>query len=68
MWMKQQACSEFSWQRGYGIFSLGMSQLSVLMDYIDHQKEHHKIRDFKDEFEDLLEKYGLDKSSPYLWD
>jgi putative transposase len=68
MWMKQQACSEFSWQRGYGVFSLGMSQLAVLMDYIDHQKEHHKTRDFKDEFEDILDKYGLDKNSPYLWD
>ena len=68
VWMKENNCNSFSWQRGYGAFSLGMSQLEVLMKYIDNQKEHHKIYSFKDEYREVLEKYGFDKEVPYLWD
>ena len=31
----------FAWQRGYGVFSLGESQLDRAVAYVDNQKEHH---------------------------
>jgi putative transposase len=31
----------FEWQRGYGCFSMGHSQLSRAIAYVDLQKEHH---------------------------
>ncbi len=31
----------FSWQRGYGIFSLGSKQLEQAVTYVENQKEHH---------------------------
>jgi len=68
LWMKEKAYEKFSWQRGYGIFSLGMSQLPLLLKYIDHQKEHHKNMNFQEEFLSFLDKYGFDKNCPYLWD
>ena len=34
--------SDFSWQRGYGVLSLGESQLSRARAYVRNQKEHHR--------------------------
>ncbi|MEM9923182.1 MAG: IS200/IS605 family transposase [Cyanobacteria bacterium P01_D01_bin.50] len=31
----------FSWQRGYGVFSLGRKQLEQAVIYVKNQKEHH---------------------------
>ena len=31
----------FEWQRGYGCFSIGQSQLAQAIAYVQHQKEHH---------------------------
>jgi REP element-mobilizing transposase RayT len=35
------SCSPFSWQRGYGVFSLGSKQLAQAVDYVNNQKAHH---------------------------
>ena len=45
IWMKQQEGGprRFSRQAGYGIFSLGQSQLPTLIQYIDNQEEHHRL-------------------------
>ena len=69
-WMKQQErdTAQFSWQSGYGIFSLGQSQLPALIRYIDDQEEHHKTNSFKEELLLFLEKYGVAYDKKYLWD
>ncbi len=68
--MKKQgaAYTDFTWQAGYGAFSLGQSQLETLMRYIDNQKEHHKKRSFKEELTGLLKKYRVEYDDRYLWD
>ncbi len=68
--MKQQdgGTEHFSWQAGYGIFSLGQSQLLILLQYIDNQEEHHRTKSFKEELLELLEKYGVEYDEKYLWD
>lgn len=70
IWMKQQeqGIPHFSWQAGYGIFSLGQSQLPALLQYIDNQEEHHRTRTFKEELLELLEKYDVEYDEKYLWD
>jgi putative transposase len=35
------AAFTFEWQRGYGCFSLGQSQLSRAITYVEQQKIHH---------------------------
>jgi len=69
-WMKQQegGRTDFSWQAGYGIFSLGQSQLPALIQYIENQEEHHRNKSFKEELREFLEKYGVDYDERYLWD
>ncbi len=69
-WMKTQApgLAVFSWQRGYGCFSVGPSDLDALCAYIDSQEEHHKTRTFQDEFRMFLKKYGVEYEEAYVWD
>ena len=69
-WMKKKGSrnSLFSWQAGYSVFSLGMSQLKVLIRYINTQKEHHRGQNFKTELLELLKKYEIDYDERYLWD
>jgi len=69
-WIKAQhtECKNFSWQAGYGAFSLGQSQLEILINYIDRQHEHHNNLTFEDEFLNFLQKYQIEYDEQYLWD
>ena len=69
-WLKTQATElrGFSWQRGYGCFSVGPTDLDALRAYIDKQEEHHKTRTFQDEFRMFLKKYGVEHDEAYVWD
>jgi REP element-mobilizing transposase RayT len=58
----------FSWQRGYGAFSVSQSQLDVVLLYIGSQKEHHRTRTFQQEYRELLRKHGVDFDERYVWD
>jgi len=69
-WVKAQspALAKFGWQRGYGVFSVGPSDLGALIRYIDAQEEHHRKVDFKEEFLAFLKKYGVEFDEEHLWD
>lgn len=58
----------FSWQNGYGAFSLGQSQLGGVKQYIAGQKEHHRRRSFQDEFREFLHRYEIEYDERYVWD
>ena len=60
-WIKTQGASfgAFSWQEGYGAFSIGQSGVEARR-YIDNQKEHHRVRTFQDEFRAFLKKYEME--------
>lgn len=32
----------FVWQRGYGVFTIGQSQIGQIIPYVLHQKAHHR--------------------------
>ena len=51
--------SGFSWQEGYGAFSVSPSQVSVVKSYIQNQEEHHRKRNFEQEFVTLLRHCGI---------
>ena len=48
-WIKKQGNTHrsFFWQRGYGAFSVGFSQLDSLLRYIDTPEEHHRTKTFQ---------------------
>jgi len=57
----------FSWQQGYGAFSVSPSQLGVVRGYIEHQEEHHRKRDFEQEFVTLLRSCGIEYDERYVF-
>lgn len=69
-WLKSQAAElgGFSWQRGYGCFSVGPADVEALCRYIDDQEEHHRTRTFQEEFRAFLHKYGVAHDEAYVWD
>jgi REP element-mobilizing transposase RayT len=58
---------DFSWQNGYGAFSVSESQIAVIEKYIARQKVHHANRTFEDEFVDLLTVNRIEFDRRYLW-
>ncbi|GEP43794.1 hypothetical protein BGE01nite_30850 [Brevifollis gellanilyticus] len=70
-WLEKQdrkSYADFAWQRGYGMFSIGKSQLTDLVQYIEDQEAHHAKRTFQEEFRALLSKYGMEYDEAYVWD
>ena len=50
----------FNWQNGYGAFSHSRSQLHTVCKYILGQKEHHKKKNFKEEFLKICEDFNIE--------
>lgn len=69
-WIKTKGreFSNFYWQRGYGAFSIGESNVEVLKRYIRNQKAHHRRMTFQDEYRNFLKSYGIDYDERYVWD
>ncbi len=70
LWIKTRTADlrEFAWQNGYGIFSIGFSQIASVRDYIATQEEHHRKVSFQDEFRLLLKRYEIGFDERYVWD
>jgi putative transposase len=50
----------FGWQEGYGAFSIGVSGVNETIAYIRNQKEHHRLRSFKEELIAFLDRHGIE--------
>ena len=58
----------FSWQTGYGAFTISPSQLPKVIQYVRNQEEHHRKTTFQEEFIALLKRHGIKYDERYLWD
>ena len=69
-WIKTKGreFTTFSWQRGYGAFSIGQLNVKTLKEYIHKQKEHHQRTTFEAEYRKFLKAYGIDYDERYVWD
>ena len=70
LWAKERDAGmrDFGWQNGYGIFSIGASQIEDVRRYIAEQEQHHRKVSFQDEFRLLLKRYELAYDERYVWD
>src|ERR1700682_1891045 len=57
---------DFSWQRGYGAFTVSHSNVEEVRRYIARQKEHHQQISFRDEFIQFLTANGIVYADRYL--
>jgi REP element-mobilizing transposase RayT len=60
--------NNFCWQGGFGAFSYSKSHTQSVVDYIINQSNHHKKRNFKEEYLDLLQKFEVDFKEEYLFE
>jgi REP element-mobilizing transposase RayT len=57
----------FSWQNGYGAFTVSASQVAKIREYIANQEKHHnKNGSFRDEFIKLLRANEIEFDEKYL--
>jgi REP element-mobilizing transposase RayT len=70
LWIKTRMpeMRDFAWQSGYGIFSIGFSQIETVRRYIAEQEAHHRKTTYQDEFRQLLERYEIAYDDRYVWD
>jgi REP element-mobilizing transposase RayT len=64
---KSWAMGRFSWQEGFGAFSHARSQLDTVIHYIQNQQKHHAKQSFRDEYVELLEKFGVEYDQKYIF-
>jgi REP element-mobilizing transposase RayT len=64
---KRWVLGRFSWQEGFGAFSYARSQLGAVIRYIQNQQKHHAKKSFRDEYLELLEKFGVEYDRKYIF-
>ena len=67
-WLKTKGLPDFSWQAGYGAFSVGISEIERTVRYIQSQEGHHRRVSFQEELRALLLEAGIEVDERYVWD
>jgi len=69
-WIKTKGLKfqNFHWQDGYGAFSVNPYEIEVIKNYIENQIDHHKKKDFQEEYREFLVKFNVDYKEEYVWD
>jgi len=57
----------FSWQEGYGAFTVSASQINPTKQYISNQEQHHKTMTFQEEYLEFLKRNNVDYDTKYLF-
>jgi putative transposase len=57
----------FAWQEAYGAFGVSESGRETTIEYIMNQPQHHKRRDFKEEYVAFLKKYNIEFDPRYVF-
>ena len=58
---------QFSWQEGYGAFTVSRSNITSVRRYIAAQEEHHREHTFQEEYLGLLKKHQIAFDERFLW-
>ena len=69
-WIRSEfpSSGSFSWQAGYGAFTVGRSGVANVRAYIENQEEHHRTKTFQEEFVEFLCRYEIPFDERYLWE
>ena len=60
--------NDFSWQNGYGAFTVSYSISDDVSKYIRNQKEHHRKMSLEEEYVAFLERHGIEFRQEYLFE
>jgi REP element-mobilizing transposase RayT len=59
--------SRFSWQEGFGAFSVSHSHLDRVINYIRNQDAHHRRKSFQREYLDFLNRHLVPYDERYVF-
>ena len=60
--------NKFTWQIGYGAFSVSSSKVKTVIKYIANQKNHHKVKTYREEIEEFIKEYDVfEYNEKYFW-
>jgi putative transposase len=57
----------FSWQEGFGAFSVSHSHLGTVADYVHNQENHHICKSFHEEYVEFLERHDIAYNDRYVF-
>jgi putative transposase len=67
VWVHEQVgMPAFSWQEGYAAFSVSATSREAVKHYIANQEEHHRVKSFREELIEMLNKAGVEYDPNYL--
>lgn len=68
-WINEQGflAHEFEWQKGYGAFSYGKSQVGIVYKYVQNQEKHHQKRSFREKYLEYLQKFEIQHDEKYIF-
>ncbi len=66
-WVHFELGKKFEWQKGYGAFTVSPNALEKVRSYVLNQAEHHKKKDFKEEYTELLKASGTEYDERFPW-
>ena len=58
----------FSWQNGYGAFSVSHDARDAVAAYIRDQEEHHSTLTFQEEYRQICRDHHVEIDERYVWD
>jgi len=69
LWIHTEFSSlrDFSWQDGYGAFTVSKSSIHDVISYIQNQHQHHSKKTFQEEYLEFLNKHGIEYDERYVW-
>ena len=65
-WAREEKRPAFHWQEGYAAFTVSASAREAVRTYIARQEEHHRVKTFREELIEFLEKSGVPYDPRYL--
>lgn len=57
----------FSWQEGFGAFSVSHSHLSAVINYIRNQETHHRRKSFREEYREFVKRHEIPYDERYVF-
>ena len=67
IWVHEEiGLRSFAWQEGYAAFTVSATAREPVRSYIANQEEHHRVKSFREELVEMLDKAGIEYDPKYL--
>jgi hypothetical protein len=64
---RSERAGRFAWQGGFGAFSVSLSRLPAVRDYVRSQEEHHHRKTFQEEFVEFFRRHEIPFDELLMW-